>query len=228
VQQIGMKKDIVGQTIRYNHKNYTVVGVIKDMVMESPYSPVRPTIFFDDVNSSNIITISIQHGIPLQDALSKIAAVYKKYNAPFDYTFNDEAYQQKFAEEQRVGNLATFFTILAIFISCLGLFGLASFVAEQRKKEIGVRKVLGASVFNVWQLLSKEFAVLVMVSLLIAAPLAGYFMHGWLQHYQYRVALSWWIFAAAGAGALMITLLTVSYQAIKAAIANPVKSLRTE
>jgi ABC-type antimicrobial peptide transport system permease subunit len=228
VQQIGMKKDIVGQTIQYQQKNYTVVGVIKDMVMESPYSPVKPAVFFNDVNDCNIITIGIKHGTPMQDALSKIAAVYKKYNAPFDYSFNDEDYAKKFAEEQRVGKLASFFTLLAILISCLGLFGLASFVAGQRKKEIGVRKVLGASVFSLWQLLSKEFAMLVIISLFIAVPVSGYFMYNWLQHYQYHAALSWWIFAAAGSGALIITLFTVSYQAIKAAVTNPVKSLRTE
>ena len=135
---------------------------------------------------------------------------------------------KKFAAEERIGKLAGLFAGLAIIISCLGLFGLASFVAEQRTKEIGVRKVLGASVFNVWRLLSKDFVLLVLISLFIAAPTACYFMHNWLQNYQYRTEISWWIFAAAGTGALMITLLTVSFQAIKAAVANPVKSLRTE
>jgi putative ABC transport system permease protein len=120
------------------------------------------------------------------------------------------------------------FAVLAIFISCLGLFGLASFVAEQRTKEIGVRKVLGASVFDLWQLLSRDFVILVFISLFIATPTVYYFMHNWLQNYQYRTNLSWWIFAATGVGALLITLLTVSFQSIKAAIANPVKSLRTE
>ena len=118
--------------------------------------------------------------------------------------------------------------MLAIVISCLGLFGLTSFVAEQRKKEIGVRKVLGASVLSVWNLLSKDFIMLVAISFLIAVPLSYYFMHNWLQNYSYRTQLSWWIFIAAGVGAIVITLITVSFQAIKAAIANPVKSLRTE
>jgi putative ABC transport system permease protein len=118
--------------------------------------------------------------------------------------------------------------MLAIFISCLGIFGLASFVAEQRTKEIGIRKILGASVSNLWQLLSKDFVILVIISCFIAAPIAYYFMHHWLQGYQYRTELSWWIFAAAACGALLITVITVSFQAIKAAIANPVKSLRTE
>src|SRR6266496_5435326 len=230
VKLIGMKQDIVGKTIRFNDKNYTVVGVIKDMIMESPYKLVTPTVFLNDANWANVITVSIKHGMPVQVALSKIETVFKKYNpgAPFDYTFNDEDYLKKFADEQRVGNLATFFTTLAIFISCLGLFGLASFVAEQRKKEIGVRKVLGASVFNLWQMLSKEFALLVIISCFIAIPLAWYYLYKWLQNYDYKTNITWWVFIVSCGGALLITLITVSFQAIKAAIANPVKSLRTE
>jgi putative ABC transport system permease protein len=230
VKQVGMKKDIVGQTIQFNDKNYTVVGVIKDMIMESPYEPVKPTFFFYNPDWANIITVSIKPGIPVRGALSKIQAVFKKYNpsAPFDYTFNDEDYAKKFSDEQRIGDLATFFTILAVFISCLGLFGLASFVAEQRKKEIGVRKVLGASVFNLWKMLSGEFALLVIISCFIAIPLAWYYLHQWIIQYDYRTDISWWVFAISGVGAFAVTLITVSFQAIKAAVANPVKSLRTE
>ncbi len=181
-------------------------------------------------NWVNVIDIRMKAGTPLQDALAKIATVFKKYNpsAPFDYKFIGEEYAQKFSDEQRIGNLATFFAALAIFISCLGLFGLASFVAEQRKKEIGIRKVIGASVFNIWNLLSKEFIGLVIISLLIASPIAYFFMNNWVEKYTYRTNISWWIFLVAGCGALTITLLTVSFQAIKAAVANPVKSLRTE
>jgi ABC-type antimicrobial peptide transport system permease subunit len=230
VKLVGMKQDIVGQTIQFNDKNYTVVGVIKDMIMESPYRPVTPTVFLRDYEWANVITVAIKQGAPIKTALSKIEAVFKKYNpsAPFDYTFNDEDYAKKFADEERVGNLATFFTILAIFISCLGLFGLASFVAEQRKKEIGVRKVLGASTYNLWRMLSREFALLVIISCFIAIPLAWYYLNHWLQQYDYRTTISFWIFIASGVGALAITLITVSFQAIKAALANPVKSLRTE
>ena len=230
VKLVGMKQDIVGQTIQFNDKNYTVVGVIKDMIMESPYRPVTPTVFLYDRNWANVITVAVKQGAPIKSSLSKIEAVFKKYNpgAPFDYTFNDEDYAKKFADEQRIGNLATFFTILAIFISCLGLFGLASFVAEQRKKEIGVRKVLGASTYNLWRMLSKEFALLVFISCFIAIPLAWHYLNNWLQHYDYRTTISLWIFIASGLGALAITLITVSFQAIKAALANPVKSLRTE
>jgi ABC-type antimicrobial peptide transport system permease subunit len=230
VKLVGMKQDIVGQTIQFNDKNYTVVGVIKDMIMESPYRPVTPTVFLYDRNWASVITVAIKQGAPVKTALSKIETVLRKYNpgAPFDYTFNDEDYAKKFADEERVGNLASFFTILAIFISCLGLFGLASFVAEQRKKEIGVRKVLGASTYNLWRMLSREFAFLVMISCFISIPLAWYYLNNWLKHYDYRTTISVWIFIVSGIGALAITLITVSFQAIKAAIANPVKSLRTE
>ncbi len=230
VKQVGMKQDIVGQTIQFNDKKFTVIGIIKDMIMQSPYMPVTPTVFMYDPENVSVVTVAIKQGIPVQDALSKIETVLKKYNpsAPFDYTFNDEDYKTKFADEQRVGKLASFFTILAIFISCLGLFGLASFVAEQRKKEIGVRKVLGASIYNLWQMLSREFALLVIISCFIAIPLAWYYLHQWLQQYDYRTEISFWVFILSGFGALVITLLTVSFQAIKAALANPVKSLRTE
>ncbi|MEX6690850.1 ABC transporter permease [Danxiaibacter flavus] len=227
---MGIKKNIVGQSIQFKHKNYTVIGVIKDMIMESPYKPVRPTIFFYDPNFVNQVIVGIKPGHPINDALSKIESVFKKYNPgePLSYTFIDEDYAKKFSDEQRVGNLATFFTILAIFISCLGLFGLVSFVAEQRKKEIGVRKVLGASVYDLWQMLSKEFALLVVISCFVAIPVAWYYLNNWLQQYDYRTSISFWIFILSGLAALIITLITVSFQAIKAAIANPVKSLRTE
>src|SRR5205085_1663026 len=153
--------------------------------------------------------------------------VFKKHipSAPFDYQFADEAFGEKFANEERISKLTTFFAILAIFISCLGLFGLASFVAEQRTKEIGIRKVVGASVFNLWKLLSKDFLVLVTISCLIAVPVSYYYMHSWLENYKYRTEITWYVFAIAIGAAMLITLLTVSFQAVKAALANPVKSL---
>jgi predicted permease len=229
VQLIGFK-DPVGKIIRKDKKAYTVVGVIDNMVMQSPYMPVQPTIFFVDYNWANIITIRIKPAVPIQDALAKIGSVFKKYNpaSPFDYQFTDETYAKKFSDEERIGKLASIFAVLAIFISSLGLFGLASFVAEQRTKEIGVRKVLGASVFNLWRMLSKDFVGLVVISCVIAAPIAWYFLSGWLKGYQYHTSISWWIFVVSCFGALLITLLTVSFQAIKAAVANPVKSLRSE
>lgn len=213
-------------------KTYTILGVIRDMVMESPYEPVEPTLFFVKALNGDVswINIRLNPTVTTSKALSTIEATFKKLipTAPFDYKFVDQDYAVKFAAEERISKLAGFFAALAVFISCLGLFGLATFVAEQRTKEIGIRKVLGASVFNVWRLLSKEFAVLVVISILIAAPIAYYFLHNWLQNYQYRAPFSWWIFIAAGTGAIAITLLTVSFQAIKAALINPVKSLRTE
>jgi putative ABC transport system permease protein len=177
-----------------------------------------------------LATVKINPRRPVRDALSDIEAVFKKYNPdiPFDYQFTDETYAKKFSDEERIGNLATFFAVFAIFISCLGLFGMASFVAEQRTREIGVRKVLGASVISLWSLLSKEFVALVVISCLVAVPIAYYFLHQWLQQYEYRTAISAWVFIMAGMAALLITLLTVSYQAIKAAVANPVKSLRID
>ncbi|MEP6949360.1 MAG: ABC transporter permease [Ginsengibacter sp.] len=219
-----------GETIKWDGRPYHIIGVVKDMVMESPYEPVFRTVFVLDKGAQNIINIKINASAGTHEALSKIEAVFKKYNPSqqFEYKFIDEEYARKFGDEERIGKLASFFAVLAIFISFLGLFGMASFMAEQRTKEIGVRKVLGASVFNLWRLLSKEFVMLIIISLCIAAPVAYYFMHQWLQNYQYRTEISWWIFAAAGFGALLITLITVSFQAIKAAIANPVKSLRTE
>ena len=213
-------KDIVGKKIIWNDKDFTVIGVIKNMIMESPYEPVTPTVFFKSGNDGRMINT----------AIGKIESVFKKYNpsSPFSYSFVDADYAKKFFDEVRIGNLASFFTILALFISCLGLFGLASFIAEQRTKEIGVRKVLGASVLNLWGMLSKEFLLLVIISCLIAIPIAWYGLHQWLQGYSYRTEIPWWIFAAAGALSVFIAIGTVSYQAIKAAMANPVRSLRTE
>jgi ABC-type antimicrobial peptide transport system permease subunit len=230
-------QDPVGETITWKWRDkqpkpYKILGVIKDMVMESPYEPVEPTLFFVKALNGGVswINIRIKPGVAINEALPKIEAAFKKIvpSAPFDYKFVDDDYALKFAAEERISKLAGFFASFAVLISCLGLFGLASFVAEQRTKEIGVRKILGASVFILWRLLSKEFLMLVILSLFIATPLAYYFMHNWLQDFQYRTELSWWIFAAAGAAAIAITLLTVSFQAIKAAIANPVKSLRAE
>jgi ABC-type antimicrobial peptide transport system permease subunit len=178
----------------------------------------------------DFVIAKINPKVSAHEALNKIEKTFKAYNPaqPFEYQFVDEAYAEKFGNEERIGKLASFFASLAIFISCLGLFGMASFMAEQRIKEIGVRKVLGATVFNLWQLLSKDFVMLVIISLLIATPVSYYFMHQWLQGYQYRTEITWWIFAIAALGAMILTLLTVSYQSIKAALANPVKSLKTE
>jgi ABC-type antimicrobial peptide transport system permease subunit len=229
-------KNPVGEDVSWKFqdqpvKYYRILGVVKDMVMESPYEPMYPTVFMVRGHvGTNQINIKINPNVSASQALPKIEAVFKKIipSAPFEYKFADQEYAAKFAAEENIGRLAAVFGGLAIFISCLGLFGLASFVAEQRVKEIGVRKVLGATVINLWSMLSKDFVLLVIISQLIASPIAYYFMHNWLQHYQYRTNISWWVFAVTALGAIAITLLTVSYQSIKAALANPVKSLRSE
>jgi len=223
-------KNPIGETIKWNNRNWQIIGVIKDMIIESPFAPIRPTIFRLDYDWVGVITVRLKPGVPVQNALEKVESVFKRLNpsSPFDFRFTNEDYNRKFNNEQRVGTLSSIFAGLAILISCLGLFGLASFIAEQRTKEIGIRKVLGASVVNLWGLLSKDFVRLIFISLLFSVPVAWYFMSNWLQTYEYRSELPWWIFAVAGVGALIITLLTVSFQAIKAAVANPVKSLRNE
>ena len=220
----------IGSIIKVDGTPFHVIGIIKDMVMDSPYKPSFRTVFFLDYNWAGVFNIRINPKSGSSEALSKIEKVFKKFNpsAPFEYKFTDELYSRKFGEEERIGKLTSFFAVLAIFISCLGLFGMASFIAEQRTKEIGVRKVLGASLGSLWSLLSKEFVFLVIFSFVLSAPLAWYFMNNWLQKYEYRTGISWWIFALSGAGALLITMLTVSFQAIKAALMNPVKSLKSE
>jgi putative ABC transport system permease protein len=224
-------ENAVGETLTWNEEPYTIIGVIKDMVVESPYEPVRPSLWhIDRWDNVSLAILKLNPEMGAHEAIAKIKTVFDKYNpaSPFSQEFVDVEYARKFSDEERIGKLASFFAVLAIFISCLGIFGLASFVAEQRTKEIGVRKVMGASVMNLWGMLSKDFLLLVAISLLLAMPMAWYLMSNWLQKYQYRSTIGWWIFAAAGAGALVITLLTVSYQSIKAALANPVKSLRSE
>ena len=229
VRYMGLKAP-VGEILKVGKKYLTVIGVIKNMVMESPYDPVKQTIFRIGYGAFDHVIFRLNPNRSAHEGLAAIAAVCKTYSpsVPFSYKFVDDEYAAKFATEQRVGSLATGFAILAIFISCLGLFGMAQFMAEQRTKEIGVRKVLGATVLGLWSMLSKDFVRLVVISLLIAIPTAYYLMNNWLQHYTYRSELSWWIFAATAAGAIMITLATVSYQSIKAAMMNPVKSLKTE
>jgi len=226
---MGLKKP-VGEIIMWDGVPFTVIGVIKDMIVESPYTRVRPMLYHLSKDIGNIVTVKLNPIISASASLSRIESVFKKYNPsqPFEYQFIDEQYARKFENEQRIGKLSSFFAVLAIFISCMGLFGMASFVAEQRTKEIGIRKALGASVLNVWKLLSTEFVLIVLLSCAIAIPVAYYFLAKWLMNYEYHAAISWWIFVLSAVGALVITLLTVSFQAIKAAIANPVKSLRTE
>ena len=208
-----------------------IIGVVEDIIAQSPYEPVKQGLYvYDRFNNSSYYNLRLNPEKSASENIAVIERVFKGHfpDIPFEYEFVDEQYGEKFASEERIGTLSGIFTALAILISCLGLFGLTSFVAEQRTKEIGVRKVLGASVFNVWNMLSKDFLKLVIVSCFIAVPIAYYVMNGWLQEYPYRVILKWWIFALAIVGAMLVTVITVSFQAIKAARANPVRSLRME
>ena len=207
-----------------------VTGVIKDYVYGDMYGQSAPVIFYDIPQGTNLLYIRTTAQSNPENALAKIGAVLKKDNPsyPFEYSFVDDDFNQKFVSEMLISKLSRVFATLAILISCLGLFGLAAYTAERRTKEIGVRKVLGASVPGIAALLSKDFLKLVLVSCIVAFPVAWLMMHDWLENYQYRITISWWIFLTAAVAAIVIALLTVSFQAIKAAIANPVKSLRTE
>jgi putative ABC transport system permease protein len=227
--------DPVGESIHWkpgqlDRGTFKILGVVRDMVKGSPFEPTDPSIIFLSNFDLPNLYIRISPSASAHEAIPKIQAAFHKIvpSAPFDYTFADEDYGAKFKAEERIGQLAAVFSILAIFISCLGLFGLTSYVAEQRTKEIGIRKVLGASVAEVWQMLSRDFILLVVVASFIATPIAFYLMNNWLQSYEYRVEISKWIFLWAGVGALIVTFVTVSFQAVKAARMNPVKSLRSE
>ncbi|WP_291193828.1 ABC transporter permease [Dyadobacter sp.] len=220
----------VDEPLTWFKKPYKIVGVIKDIVVNSPYQPARPQFFCLSAGQGSLVNIRLNPAVGPSVSLEKIKTIFEKYDpgSPFEYEFVDERYARKFSDEVRIGKLTTFFSVLAVLISCLGLFGVASFIAEQRTKEIGVRKVLGATVMSVWGLLSRDFVILVCIAFLLATPVAYYFLNGWLEKYDYRTNISWWIFALTGLGTLLITLLTVSFQAIKAATTNPIRSLRSE
>lgn len=227
-------KDPLGTTIKLadGSEQWHVVGVVKDFIMESPYEKnINPMMIFGPAGSSGyVIHIKLNPATATAANLEKAEKIFRQYNPqyPFEYVFADESYAKKFNDTQRTGKLAALFAGLTIFISCLGLFALAAYMAENRIKEIGVRKVLGASVYSIISLLSKDFLKLVIISFMIASPVAWFAMNKWLGTYTYRINVEWWVFAAAGSISVVIALLTVSFQAIKAAIANPVKSLRTE
>lgn len=224
-------EDPIGQVINWNRdQNVTIVGVAKDAILLSPYTPVHPTLFAPSFNHESSILYRLSPGTHPQEAIPQLAGIFNRYNPafPFEYEFADTAYAQKFQLEVLVGKLAGLFAGLAIFVSCLGLFGLAAFMAEQRRKEIGIRKVLGASLAQIWMLLSREFLLLVLVSCLLAAPIALYFLQDWLMQYDYRISISPLTFILSAVLALTITIITISFQAIRAGTARPVDSLRTE
>jgi ABC-type antimicrobial peptide transport system permease subunit len=223
-------KDPVGKVVRFNRHPFTVIGVMRNIVTESPYAPIGPLVHMIDYHNANIITMKLNPEQSVNDNLTAIEPVFKKFrpDVTFETQFADREFEKKFTNEERVGKLAGAFTGFAILISCLGLFGLASFMAQQRTREIGIRKVSGASIFNLWSLLSKDFVVLVSIAALLAIPLAWFSMDQWLSQFSYQTDLSVWLFVGAGIGAVLLTLITVSYQAIRAAKANPVHSLRSE
>jgi putative ABC transport system permease protein len=223
-------KNPVGQTIRDDGISWHVVGVIEDFVLRSPFQTLEPMVIEGSKGWFSVIHFRLNGDRSNLRNLQGAEQIFKKYNPrfPFEYHFIDEEYAKKFDDTRRTATLTGLFAGLTIFISCLGLFGLAAFMAGNRIKEIGVRKVLGASVANITALLSKEFLWLMAISILIASPVAWYAMHQWLAGYAYRINIQWWVFATTALLSLLIALATVSYQAIRAAIANPIRSLRTE
>jgi len=233
VKTIGFKNP-VGQIIKRgvpgSYTDLHVVGVVKDFILQSPYEPIKAMVIQGPKSWFNVIHFRLNNAHSTAQNLKLAGAVFKKYNPeyPFEYNFIDEDYAKKFGDEQRIGTLASLFAGLTIIISCLGLFGLAAYMAQNRIKEIGVRKVLGASVTGVTALLSKDFLKLVMISFGVATPIAYLSMHKWLSGYTYRISISVWVFILAAVLTIVISLITVSFQAIKAALANPVKSLRSE
>ncbi|SEM57158.1 duplicated orphan permease [Mucilaginibacter gossypiicola] len=229
-KQMGKAGHVGGIVRDGGNKPYQIAGIIKDFLYNDMYVSGAPLMLFSRPQNNNILTIRFKQGVNLTDALAKTGEVYKRANPgyPFEYKFVDADFDELFKTEALTGKLSGVFASLAVVISCLGLFGLAAYTAERRIKEIGIRKVLGASVVGLTGLLSRDFLKLVVVSCLIAFPVAWYAINNWLQSYQYRVTVQWWVFAAAGIAAIFIALATVSFQAIKAALSNPVKSLRSE
>lgn len=219
----------IGKTI-VDGISWHIIGVIKDFVQESPFNPVTPLVIQGAASGTSVTNIRLNDRLETRDALASLEKIFREYNPdyPFEYVFVDAKYAEKFKDFEQLGKLSSLFALLTIFISCLGLYGLTAYMAENRTKEIGVRKVLGASVSSITTMLSRDFVLLVLLSCLIAFPIAYYIADQMLSTYTYRIRISWDIFVIAGAGAVALTLLTVSYQSIKAALTNPVKSLRDE
>jgi hypothetical protein len=223
-------RDGLGKTLWWGSHEGKIIGVLKDFHFASLHQAIEPLVIrLNEARESGTVLVRLDAGQDRQ-GLASLQKLCRELNPafPFTYQFSDEEFNKLYKSEQLVSKLANYFAFLAIFISCLGLLGLAIFTAEQRVREIGIRKVLGANVTGIVSLLSKDFLGLVVIAIVIASPLAWYIMHGWLQGYAYRTPLHWWIFAAAAFSAIVIAFVTVSFQAIKAAMVNPVKSLRAE
>jgi len=226
--RLGLKQPL-GQRITNGGETFTVIGVVEDFNYETMKQTVSPLCLVLGGNNSAIMSVKLNTA-DLKNTLASITSIWKNFapNQPFRYTFMDESFANMYADVQRMGQIFTSFAVLAIIIACLGLFALSAFMAEQRNKEIGIRKVLGASVTAITAMLSKDFVKLVIIAIVIATPVAWWGMYKWLQDFAYRITISWWMIAVAAIVAIVIALITISFQSIKAALMNPVKSLRTE
>jgi len=223
-------KDPLNAILKADDIEWRVVGVVKDFIYQSPYEKVQQLIVFGPKSWFNTMHFKLNPANTTRQNLDIVAAIFKQFNPeyPFDYKFVNAEYARKFKEEQKTGTMAALFAGLTIFISCLGLFALSTYMAETRIKEIGVRKVLGASIFNITSLLSGSFLKLVIISCVVASPIAWFVMHNWLKNYQYRISIGWPVFAGTALLVMVIALVTISFQSVKAALSNPVKALRSE
>jgi ABC-type antimicrobial peptide transport system permease subunit len=228
VKAMGLKNP-VGMQMSYG-RPFTIIGVTDNVIMGSPFEPVDPMIVFYNPDNANEVSIRLNQSAQLQKALQSIEAIFKKYDpsVPFEYQFVDQEFAKKFITEELISKITNIFAGLAIFICCIGLAGLASFTIEKRIKEIGIRKVLGASVQQLLMLISKEFLRLVLIAFIITVPVTWWLMHNWLEKYTFRINISLWVFAVVGCLVLLLTLIVVSLNTFRAAVTNPVKSLRTE
>ena len=228
VRQLGMK-NALGQRFRMFRTKGTIIGVVKDFHFASMKEKIGPAVFYYDARAMGTMYIKTE-GRDAPKVIAAAAKQFKQYNGqfPFSYDFLDDEFNSLYQGEQREGTLFNYFAVIAIFISCLGLLGLAAYTAQVRTREIGVRKVLGASVSGIVGLLASDFIRLVFIAIVIAVPVAWYAMNKWLQDYAYRITISWWVFVLAGFIAALVAFITISIQSIKAALANPVKSLRSE
>jgi len=229
IKEAGISEPAVGRRFTLHGVNGTIVGVAKDFHFQDMRTPIRPMIMHYSTDWRGKMYIKTA-GRDVSRALAAVERIWKQYNPNYDfiYSFLDSEFADQYKTDMRVGLLFNCFAVLAIVISCLGLFGLVTYTAESKVKEIGVRKVLGAGVPHIVTLLSKDFMLLVVIAAAIAFPLAWYGLHGFLQGYAYRTDINWWVFAVAGIITLLVAILTVSVKCIQAALANPVKSLRTE
>jgi putative ABC transport system permease protein len=229
VRTMGLQDPIGKRFALGDVANGVIVGVVRDFNFNSAREKIRPVAFYSNPDECGLLSVRVrQEAVP--NVLAKTGELWKQYEAvmPFDYQFMDDEFDQLYRADQRTGVLFRIFSAIALFIACIGLFGLAMFMAEQRRKEIGVRKVLGASVAGITGLLAKDFLKLVLVAIMVASPVAYYLMQKWLADFAYRIEIQWWMFAAAGAAAVLIAFLTVCFQSVRAALADPVKSLRSE